>query len=101
MSSAEAQPSAASKASATWLGTFFVLMLVSLSALLFRMTHGADSADSHFSRFSAYLQSRGCVVAQTFNASVTSYRCDAPVAGAYIPTHVLQEDFQRSEAAAK
>lgn len=99
MSSAESKSFANSCFSP--LSTFFVLMLVALSALLFRMTHGADSPDSHYSRFNAYLQSRGCVVAQAFNTSVTSYRCDAPVAGAYIPTHVLQEDFLRSEDAAK
>lgn len=80
--------------------TVLVCMLVATAALLYRMTLGANAPGAPvFTGFEAYLHSRGCVVAQTLNTSVTSYRCDVPVAGAYLSRTQLETDFQQSQSA--
>lgn len=102
MSSSELSPSAKET---TFLQSYlFVLvlglMLPAVAALLYKMTLGAGAAGaSTFTGFEAYLHQRGCVVAHAVNGPPTSYRCDAPVAGAYLSRTQLEDDFQRSKSA--
>ena len=102
MTTVESKSTEKAAASSTWPVTLVLLvgLLLATSALLYKMTLGAETPEaSTFTEFEAYLHQRGCVVAQIFNTSVTSYRCDVPVPGAYLSSAQLRADFRRSQSA--